>query len=208
MERFAIKGIIFDLGKVVVDFDHMIAARRISRHTDRSAEEIYNLFFDSELTGSFEEGRISAQDFFAEVKKILHLSIGYDVFVSIWNEIFFLSKKNLGVYELANSLKEKYQLVMLSNVNILHLEYVKRNFQVLDPFDHVVASCQVGFRKPHPAIYQKAIELMRLEPESIFYTDDRNELIAGAQSLDIKGFVFSGLEKLKQDLASMGVMPQ
>ncbi len=58
----AVKGIIFDLGNVLVDFDHRVAAEKLSKFTTRTGKEIYGLFFDSELTGQFEEGKISAQD--------------------------------------------------------------------------------------------------------------------------------------------------
>ena len=60
----AIKAIIFDLGNVLIGFDHQIAVKRILAHTPMSEGEIYNLFFDSTLTRVFEEGKISPLLFF------------------------------------------------------------------------------------------------------------------------------------------------
>ena len=68
-----IKAIIFDLGNVLLDFDHRLAAERVSKFTDKSAEEILNLFFDSELTGLFEEGKIAPAEFFLKIKEALNL---------------------------------------------------------------------------------------------------------------------------------------
>ena len=205
MENNKIEAIIFDLGNVLIDFDHTIAARRISKFTDKTQEEMFNLFFDSELTALFEEGRISPQNFFTKVKESLNLKIDYDEFVPIWNEIFFLSEKNLGVYNLAKQLKSNYRLALLSNINILHFSYLQKKFPIFDAFHNIITSYEVGFRKPHPFIYQKTLEALGALPPQVFYTDDRPELTASAKELGIRGFVFRGIEQLKQDLFNNGI---
>jgi HAD superfamily hydrolase (TIGR01549 family) len=176
MDSSQIKAILFDLGNVLIDFDHRIATERISKFTDKSPDEIFNLFFDSELTGLF-----------------------------IWNEIFFLSKKNLTVYNLAKQLRDRYKLALVSNINILHFDYIKKNFSVFDTFNNIITSYEVGFRKPHPLIYRKALEILRIPPPQVFYTDDRPELAQSAQELGIRGFVFIGIEQLKKDLIDSGI---
>jgi putative hydrolase of the HAD superfamily len=200
-----IKAIIFDLGNVLIDFDHRIAARKISKFTDKTGEEIYALFFDSGLTGLFEEGKIAPRKFFSQVKEMLNLRLDYDEFVPIWDEIFFLSEKNIEVYHLACRLRGRYKTALLSNINILHLEYIKKKFTVFDPFQHIVTSCEVGVRKPHPLIYQKTLKALGVPAGSVFYTDDRTELIEGARALGIKGFTFNGVKQLEADFLRAGV---
>lgn len=200
-----IEAVIFDLGNVLIDFDHRIAAKKIAEFTGKTGEEIYNLFFDSQLTRSFEEGKISPRQFFSGVKEILGVSIDYDEFSAVWNGIFFFSQKNLGVYNIARSLKKRYRIALLSNINALHLEYVRKTFPVFDAFDYFIASCEVGSCKPDPDIYQKALEVLKAEPQNVFYTDDRIELVESANRLGIKGFVFRGVEQLKSDLLASGI---
>lgn len=200
-----IKAVIFDLGNVLVDFDHRIAAERISKFTDKNPGEIYNLFFDSGITASFEQGKISPRGFFSEVKAMLNLKLSYGEFLPIWNEIFFFSEKNKTVYEIAKSLKGRYKVALLSNVNILHLEYLKVNFPIFDIFDRVIASCEAGFIKPHPAIYKKALKSLRVCASDAVYTDDRLELVENARGLGIKSFHFQGVEKLKKDFSCAGI---
>ncbi len=200
-----VRAIIFDLGNVLIDFDHTIAAKRISAFCDKSAEEIFALFFDSELTGLFEEGKISPQDFFLKVKEILNLKLEYDTFAAIWSEIFFLTKKNRCVYNLAQCLKEHYKVALLSNINSLHFNYLKKNFPVFDAFHHIIASYEVGLRKPHPLIYQKTLEILNVLAQDTFYTDDRAELVEKAKDLGIKSFHFQNIEKLKADFLSADI---
>ncbi|MEW6101662.1 MAG: hypothetical protein AB1481_05150, partial [Candidatus Omnitrophota bacterium] len=143
-----VSAIIFDLGNVLVDFDHRIAARRIARFSGQKEDCIFSLFFDSDLTALFEEGRLRPQEFFLKIKEALGLQLEFDTFVPIWNEIFFLSRKNLFVYNLANILKNSYKVALLSNINILHFDYLKRSFPVFDAFHNVITSYEVGARKP------------------------------------------------------------
>jgi putative hydrolase of the HAD superfamily len=205
MDNNKINVIIFDLGNVLVDFNHRIAADRISKFTEKSPDEIFNIFFDSELTGLFEEGKISPKDFFSKIKDMLNLELDYDAFLPIWNEIFFLTKENLAVYNLAKQLKNNYKIALLSNINILHFDYLKEKFPVFDAFHNIIASYEVGARKPHPLIYKKTLDILESLPRQVFYTDDRPELAQSAKELGIRGFVFRGIEQLKEDLVNSGV---
>jgi putative hydrolase of the HAD superfamily len=206
MDNHSIKAIIFDLGNVLINFDHTIAAKRISKFCDKNPQEIFKLFFDSPLTGLFEEGKILPEEFFLKVKEALNLKLDYDGFLPIWNEIFFLTPENYAVYNLAKGLKGNYRLALLSNINILHLDYLKKNFAVFDVFHNIITSCEAGLRKPHPLIYKKALDMLEISsPEEVFYTDDRVELIEKARELGIKAAVFKGVAQLERDLNACGI---
>jgi putative hydrolase of the HAD superfamily len=200
-----IEVILFDLGNVLIDFDHSIAARRIAYFCDMSAEEIYTFFFASSLTTSFEEGKISPQGFFLEVKKILNLKLSYETFVPIWNEIFFLSPQNRAVFGLANLLKRYYRVAVLTNINILHFEYLKKYFPIFDIFDYIFTSFELGAVKPDKRVYKRVLEVLQVPPGHIFYTDDRKELVESATTLGIRGLLFIGLKQLRKDLFEAGV---
>jgi HAD superfamily hydrolase (TIGR01549 family) len=200
-----IRAVIFDLGNVLINFDHRIASQKLSKFTDTPEDEIYNLFFDSKLTALFEEGKISTLQFFSKVKEALNLGIEFDEFLPIWNEIFFFDEENLSVYNLASSLKNRYKVALLSNINISHFEHIKRTFPILDAFHNIITSFEMGFRKPNPEIYQKALHALDSPPEDVFYTDDRLELVESARQLGIRSFIFKGPRQLEADLINSGV---
>lgn len=200
-----IEVVIFDLGNVLIDFDHLIAARRIAHFCAKSPEEIFGLFFSSPVTALFEQGKLSPQDFFKEVKDMLGLKISYETFVPIWNEIFFLSKKNRAVCSLACSLRQDYRIAVLTNINILHFEYLKKYFPIFGIFHHVFTSFELGFSKPNQEIYRRVLEILKVQPQKVYYTDDREELVASARTLGIKADLFIGLEQLKQGLSDAGI---
>jgi len=200
-----IKAIIFDLGNVVINFDHRIAVRKIAPFCAMQEEEIYDFFFDSPLTGMFEEGKINPHKFFSEVKRSLNFRISYEEFLPIWNEIFFVTESNRAVKGLAEELGKNHKTALLSNINCLHFDYLKENFPVFGPFAHLLLSFEMKLKKPDADIYRKALDTLAVSAEETFYTDDRPELIESARKLGIKGFVFKGIEQLEADLKNAGV---
>lgn len=201
-----IKAIIFDLGNVLIGFDHRIGVKKILRHTSKSTQEIYDLFFDSVFTREFEKGKISCGEFFAQVKDLLGLEIGYDEFLPIWNEIFFAKPE---MEEFVASLNSGRRLVLLSNVNQLHYEYLTsafpRAFNLFSP-ENIIPSFRTGFMKPDREIYRLALDACQAEAEEVVYVDDRADLIAAASGYGIPSIQFNNVEQLKRDLLDLGIV--
>lgn len=202
----AIKVLLFDLGRVLVDFDHLRSAQRISAFCSKTPRQIYDLFFESSLTIAFEAGKITPKDFYLQVKQMLDLKLSYDSFEPIWNDIFFLSAKNRSVFGLVNALRANYKIAMLSNINILHYEYLKKNFPVFEVFNKVFLSFQLGLIKPDKKIYDLVIRELGVSPQEVFYTDDRPELVESAKSLGLRGCVFTNFSQLISDLGGSGII--
>ncbi len=184
--------IICDLGNVLINFDHRIAVRKILECTPKGEEEIYDLFFDSGLTEAYEEGKISTDEFFNRVKDTLRLRIGQDEFMLIWKDIFFEVELNKKMHEFLRSVKVQYKLIMMSNLNESHFEFLKPKMPIFNEFDKLILSYEVGYRKPAPEIYKVALDFANIEALKAFYIDDRKDLIDAAAKLGIKGIVFDG----------------
>jgi FMN phosphatase YigB (HAD superfamily) len=137
---------------------------------------------------------------------MLDLKLSYASFEPIWNDIFFLSADNRSVFNLANNLRAHYKTAMLSNINILHYEYLKKNFPVFGVFDKVFLSFQLGLIKPDKEIYKLVIRDLGVSPEKIFYVDDRGELVESAKSLGIRGCVFTNFGQLASALGDNGII--
>lgn len=206
MAQDTIGAIIFDLGNVLIGFDHHIAVKKIQSYTPLSAQEIYDLFFDSDLTGEFEKGKINPLEFFEKVKGLLGLKIGYDQFLPIWNEIFFRKPET---EEFIRALSPGLTLVLLSNINKLHYDYCIDHFSSgisLFDFDKVIPSCATGFMKPQKEIYELAIRAAGVEIERIVYVDDRQDLVEAARSYGLRSIQFKGIEQLKKDFQTLGIL--
>ena len=202
-----IKAIIFDLGNVLIGFDHRIGVKKILRHTSKSTQEIYDLFFDSVFTREFEKGKISCREFFAKVRDMLELQIGYEEFLPIWNEIFFAKPE---MERFVASLNSGRKLVLLSNVNQLHYEYLTNAFSsafsLFSP-DKIIPSFRTGFMKPDRQIYELALSASGVSRDEAVYVDDRLDLIEAASGYGIRSIQFKDINQLKQEFLDLGIIP-
>jgi len=71
----------------------------------------------------------------------------------------------------------------LSNENRELNEYRINTFELHEVFDGFFSSCYLGFRKPDPRIYQKAMEIVQVSPQECVYFDDRPILVNAAKKL-------------------------
>ena len=201
-----IKAVIFDLGNVLIGFDHTIAVKKILKHTPKKSRDIYDLFFDSDLTQEFEKGKTGTLEFFQQVKTALELKISYGEFLPIWNEIFFSKPES---EDFVGSLNSGIKLALLSNINQLHYEYIREEFSstigLFEP-DKIIPSFRTGFIKPDKEIYDLALKALDVPRESVVYVDDRLDLIEVALSYGIKSIQFKSAKELKQKFQDLGII--
>ena len=197
-----IKTVISDLGKVLLQFDHMHSCRALSKHCRLPAETIYEMVFKSGMEKDYDLGRITSETFGRRVVDLLGLDIEAEAIQAMWSDIF---RPMEGMEELIRSLKGRYRLVLLSNTNEWHFEHCLRNFPVVNLFDEFAVSFRLGCCKPDPAIFRKALDLAGSTPKESIFIDDVPAYVESAEALGIIGIVFENADKLKEDLRSAGV---
>ena len=196
--------ILFDLGNVILPFNHYQIAEKLSRFTQRKGflapPEIFSYLFDFEkgAINGYEVGKISSLEFFQSLKDFLQLSISFEEFKPIWNEIFW---ENPEVSEIIRSLKGKKRLGLLSNTNPLHFDYVLKKFPIVKVFDQWILSHEVGFKKPAVQIFENALEWASSDPEKILFIDDMKHHVEVARSLGMHGIHFTSVNQLREELA-------
>ena len=182
-----IKAVLFDLGKVIVDFDFEPAFRKLAKFTPQSAAAIEDYFWSSGVEVLYDGGKISSLDFHREVKRALKHTLSYREFKNIWNDIFTPKKE---IVTLIKRLSRDRRLVLLSNTNAMHYAYLRKKYSVLNHFDRCILSFKEKIRKPDKKIYQAAAKACLAKPGEIFYIDDRADLTDAANTLGFNTFTF------------------
>ena len=125
--------------------------------------------------------------------------------MQLWNSIFAPNEPALA---LAERLRGRYRLLLLSNTNPIHLAHIRAAYsRILAPIDHVIASCEVGCAKPDPAVFRLALERAGAEPRETVFIDDLEPYVRAAEGLGLTGVPFTSVDRLERDLASLGVLP-
>jgi putative hydrolase of the HAD superfamily len=78
-------------------------------------------------------------------------------------------------------------------------------FDLRQYFEVALSSCYVGLRKPEPAIYRRALDILGRAPHRVLFIDDRPENVAGGVAAGMKAIRFTGAEALGSDLQRLGV---
>jgi FMN phosphatase YigB (HAD superfamily) len=88
--------------------------------------------------------------------------------------------------------KKNLKIGLISNTIFpeeFHLRELKR-FGLCPYLDAYFFSSTVGFRKPHPKIFQRALEKLEIDPaEAVFIGDRLQEDVGGAQKVGMKGIL-------------------
>ncbi len=199
-----IKAVLFDLGKVILDFNFEPAFHKLAKYTPLSAEAIEDYFWRSGLEVLYDGGKISSLDFYKEVKRVLKHTLSYPKFKNIWNDIFTPKKE---IVELIRRLSGDKRLVLISNTNAMHYEYVRRKYTVLNYFDRCILSFKEKTRKPDKKIYQAAAKACLAKPREIFYIDDREDLTEAAEALGFNTFTYkNNLKELMTTMKGLGIL--
>src|SRR6266436_6371915 len=80
--------VVFDLGKVLVDFDYGIAARKIASRGRLSANEVQQFIEHSPLLFRYETGQINQEQFYREVCAVTGFSGAIEGFGGFFADIF------------------------------------------------------------------------------------------------------------------------
>jgi glucose-1-phosphatase len=205
MNRLPIEVILFDLGNVILPFNHRQIPVKLLPYSQggdlKDSQGIFSYLFDSQkgTVSLYESGKISSEEFFRSLKESFCLSLSFEEFIPIWNDIFVEDEE---VSKLIRSLKGSKRLGLLSNTNPLHFDYILPKFPILMTFEKWILSHEVGFKKPALEIFQKAIEWASIEPQRILFIDDLQKNVDAAVSLGMQTIHFISADQLKEELAA------
>ncbi|HEX4999842.1 MAG TPA: HAD family phosphatase [Terriglobia bacterium] len=201
-----IECVLFDLGKVLIDFDFERGLNTFATRSGCSREQrgrLERALADEGWKARYESGLISTADYHRYLCDAGGVTMDLDEFRFCWSSIFLPGL--LVSEDLLTRLKRRYPLILVSNTNEVHLDFVAERYDVLRYFDQTICSHEVGAMKPDPRIYEAAIAAAGKPPEALFFTDDREENVDGATRMGIHARRFVSESALIQDLRDLGV---
>ncbi|MGO8789433.1 MAG: HAD-IA family hydrolase [Terriglobia bacterium] len=86
----------------------------------------------------------------------------------------------------------------------LNLHRIEK-FGLRNYFSVFFSSCYLGVSKPHPQIYQLALDLSQQPPQECVFIDDRSLNLECARRLGLHTIQFLNAEQMESDLRSLGL---
>jgi putative hydrolase of the HAD superfamily len=195
----------FDLGNVLLTFDHRLASQQVAELTGLTPERAWDLLFTSQLQARYEDGSVSSREFYDEFCAAAQVRPDYDALHLANAAIFQL---NIPVVSLVSHLHSAgYRLGILSNTCESHWGYVSDGrFKIIRELFPIQALSHIErCSKPNAGIYQRAAEIAGVVPERIFFVDDRQENVDGALRAGWDAILFEGTVSLGDALRQRGL---
>lgn len=164
---------VFDLGKVLVDFDYSIAARRIAARSTKPPADVQHFIDHSPLLYRYETGLITRQEFFNEIVRTTGFQGGIEEFGQFFADIFSEMPPMIEMH--ARLRAHGVPTFIFSNTNDLAIAHIRRNFPFFANFDAYVFSYEHGAMKPTAKLYEVVEHVTGRKGGQILYLDDRLE---------------------------------
>ena len=191
----------FDLGRVLVDFDYSIAARKIAAHGDLPSAQIETLIGQSPLIIDYESGRLTRSEFFKKICQATGFHGTMDEFGGFFADIFTPIPPMIELH--AKLHHHGIPTYALSNTNDLAIEHIRLNFPFFRDFDGYIFSYEIGIMKPDATIYEALEKLAGCRGKEIVYLDDRLENVNAGAACGWRAILHESPEKSRAALREM-----
>ena len=186
------ENIIFDLGGVILNVDNQLTEDAFVAMGVKNFHEFFGHGYAASFFKEYEIGKITDQQFVAELKKLSGLSLPDEVIINAWNAMLLDFPPER--IELLKELGKRYRLFLFSNTNAIHLAELQKiyrntfnNEELDDHFEKTYYSHLLGLRKPDRESFEYIIHENKLQPEVTMFVDDALVNIEGANIVGLKG---------------------
>jgi len=200
-----VDAVIFDLGNVLVFHDNELLYRRLAERAGTTPAVVRGALTEPDLFSALNRGLLDADGIRHAVGGALGVALAPDEFTALWCCHF---QVNHAVLPLVERLVGRVRLLLLSNTNVVHTAYLRQRLPLLERFDHLLFSHDLGLVKPEEAFYRAALARADARPERTAFFDDVPEFVAAARALGIHGYVFYDLATFIRDLAELGLLDE
>jgi HAD superfamily hydrolase (TIGR01509 family) len=169
------KAVVFDLGKVLLDFDYSKAVARLASPGKSSAKEIHGYINQSTLLHRYETGLMTTQEFYDEVRSLTAYQGDLAEFKKMFGDIFTPMDEMIRLHARLKS--KNIPCYIFSNTNELAIEHINASYPFFSGFTGYIYSYQHGSMKPHHRLYEVVEETTGHKGDSLLYIDDRAENI-------------------------------
>lgn len=201
-----IKNLIFDFGKVLVDYDFEAFFRKYIPDTER-CQAFTPVLYNEELQQLLDR---EERPFEVIMEEWIEKNMEFEQEIRYFNEHYpeIVTNEVEGMYELLTKLKaEGYKLYGLTNwCSKVYLTMAQ--FPIFKLLDGQIISSEEKVIKPEPEIYQRLFAKFNLKPEECIFADDRAEDIEGGKRLGMDGIVFTDSKQYERELRALTTINQ
>ncbi|WP_142786499.1 HAD family hydrolase [Changchengzhania lutea] len=194
-----IKTIIFDFGNVFINLDIQGAIEKTysSLNINGFSEHMIS------VKALYEQGLIST-DKFLEFYTENFPEVSKEDLIELWNDMLKDFPKHRLDFLKALKATSEYKLILLSNTNELHINWIKEHVSFYEDFknyfDQFYLSHDINLRKPNTDIFEFVLHENKLNAHECIFIDDNRSNIDTADAL---GFITWHINPETEDIINL-----
>ena len=182
------KAIIFDLGNVLVHYDHQATIDGLTAISTARAEQLSAI--QNEHGHALGVGAMDAETFYQILIDQAGMEADFDVFLTAYARGLTRNDEAL-TYAVELQARANVTVGIMSNTNQAHVAWLDEFVPELDGFDVVMMSNEVHLLKPDPDIYLLMLQALDTTADQAIFIDDLAANVTAAQQLGLSGIVHS-----------------
>ncbi len=176
--------LLIDMYGVIIKQRNGVVGYAYENAKPSDVDRLRDMFKNTDIFRRLNLGQLTTTQFFAEIgfeDPEWHLKNLVENYLSFDTDFI----------PFVESIKDKYDVVLLSNDDDLRSRYITSHFGIDKYFKDRFVSGALGVRKPDFAIYDLALERLGKSPAECIFVDDRVENLLHAEEVGISPILFN-----------------
>ena len=191
-----INTVFFDLFGVLLGIDQSVVVQYLSKLTNTPYLKTREITM-GEPYMQLERGEIKFQEYVEDITALL--PNGGRIDAETLRDIWMNSKVGeMPVVSLLDDLKKKYEVWVISNTTEAHIKSLQSQFVFLNSFNGIITSERAGMHKPHPNIFQFALDEASTGAVSSIFFDDSYRNVEAAENIGFTVHHYVNFETFQQ----------
>lgn len=195
-----LRAIIWDIGGVILRTEDRRPRTQLAGRFGMTYEEIEAVIFGGPSSKEATVGQIKVERHWENVCKVLKLSPGE--IPAFQKEFWGGDRVDMELIAYIRALRPRYCTAVLSNAWSDMRSLVER-WGIVDAFDEIIISSEVGAAKPDPRIYQIAVERLNVSPSEAVFIDDFPQNVEAARAAGLRSIQFTSFAQVRSDLEQL-----
>lgn len=190
MGKKEIDTILFDFGNVLLPLDVEATYAGF-----KSLGAKPSLHKELPLFHKWERGELLGDEFITEIRTHIPFATHDSSIWRVWNAMILdFPQANI---ELLKALKKDYNIVLVSNINHEHEQFIKQKMgmyaynEFIRQFSGIYYSHHIGLRKPETDYFKAVLKAENITGDTAFFIDDTSANITEAEKLGIRCWHFN-----------------
>ena len=202
-----VKHIIFDFGGVFLDLKgkHTGVPANLAKIFNIPEEKAAKIW--QENKNDLLIGKETPKKLLIRMNALLGVSLDPDITHESWIALNKMEKNDINwpLVEYVENLKDRYQIHMLTNVVALDNTNSEWYNSAIKHFHNIYRSFEIGHKKPNKEAFLHVLEKISANPEECVFIDDIQVNVDAANTLGIKGILYTNFDQLEKDFSALGI---